>query len=175
MKEAKKKKPYRFPRKDTIRFCKIILLAATALFFTLVVIGGIVDYNPNFRFVSHVLSMDTTFPGNHLMGRAITAPAVHHLFYWIILIVETIIALLCWAAVFNCIRFFKTKEHFNMSLLTGIIALVLALLLWFTGFITIGGEWFAMWQSSAWNAEGDALRMFAINGITLLFLMARDD
>ena len=36
---------------------------------------NLVDYGSNHEFVKHVLSMDTTFPGNKLMGRAITNPA----------------------------------------------------------------------------------------------------
>ena len=33
-------------------------------------------------------------------------------------------------------------------------------LLWFGGFTVIGGEWFAMWQSTHWNGQAPAFRFF---------------
>jgi predicted small integral membrane protein len=50
----------------------------------------------------------------------------------------------------------------------------MGLILWFTGFITLGGEWFLMWQSQDWNAEQTAFRLFVIFGITLVYLTRSD-
>jgi predicted small integral membrane protein len=50
----------------------------------------------------------------------------------------------------------------------------LGLLLWALGFITIGGRWFLMWESSVWNGELSALRMFILNAFALLFLYLPD-
>ncbi len=57
-----------------IRSCKMLLLAAMAFFFTLVVFNNLTDFDSNYQFVRHVLMMDSTFPGNHGMWRAIRAP-----------------------------------------------------------------------------------------------------
>lgn len=57
-----------------VRLIKIAMVASCALFALLVAYGNLVDYNTNYQFVRHTLSMDTTFPGNALMGRAVTAP-----------------------------------------------------------------------------------------------------
>jgi len=46
--------------------------------------------------------------------------------------------------------------------------------MWSLAFITIGGEWFMMWESSRWNGELAALRMFMLNGMVLLFLQLLD-
>ena len=43
-------------------------------------------------------------------------------------------------------------------------------LLWSLAFMTIGGEWFMMWESPTWNGELAAFRMFTVNGILLLLL-----
>ncbi len=59
------------------RWAKILLLAAIAFFFTLVAFTNITDFDTNYQFVRHVLAMDTTFPNNHAMGRAIRSPALH--------------------------------------------------------------------------------------------------
>ena len=72
------------------RFSKIALLAAVALFMGLIAFNNIIDYGSNFDFVQHVLSMDTTFPGNRLKWRAIGTPAVHHAFYWTIIAWEAL-------------------------------------------------------------------------------------
>ncbi len=159
--------------KKIINLSKTLLLLTTAIFFTLVVFNNLTDYNSNYQFVKHVLSMDTTFQGNNLMWRAITNTTIHDIFYWIIIIAETIIAIFLWVATIKGFKFYKTKKFYS-KLNSGIIGLTLALLLWFFAFITIGGEWFAMWQSDIWNGQDSAFRMFAINGITLLFLLIKN-
>jgi predicted small integral membrane protein len=56
-----------------------------------------------------------------------------------------------------------------------VAGLVLNLLLWLVAFVTVGGEWFLMWQSSQWNGLGTASRMFTIVALVVLFLNTRDD
>src|SRR5918999_2633692 len=80
-----------------IRCSKILLVASVALFTTLVVFNNITDYGSNYAVVEHVLRMDTTFPNNKGMWRAITFPTLHHAAYMLIILVEGITALLCWA------------------------------------------------------------------------------
>ena len=45
-----------------VRASKSILVAAVALWVSLVAFGNITDYGTNLAFVNHVLSMDTVFP-----------------------------------------------------------------------------------------------------------------
>jgi predicted small integral membrane protein len=37
-------------------------------------------------------------------------------------------------------------------------------------FISVGGEWFLMWQSKTWNGQDAAFRMFVVLGIILVYL-----
>lgn len=153
------------------RLSKVILIWAVALYASLVVLGNLTDYASNYAFVSHVLKMDTTFPGNRLMWRAIDAPSVHSAFYWLIIFVEAVIAALCW---FGGLRLFRSAGdpiRFNQSKGVAIAGLTLGMLLWFTGFMTIGGEWFLMWQSTVWNGQEAAFRLVVILGIILLYLV----
>ena len=78
----------------TIRTCKLLLLAAVAFFFTLVVFNNLTDFDSNYQFVRHVLMMDSTFPDNHGMWRAIRAPWVHITFYLGIIAWEIVNAIL---------------------------------------------------------------------------------
>src|SRR5215211_3016118 len=75
-----------------IRAAKIVLVAAIALFASLVAFGNLTDYNTNFVFVQHVLSMDTVFPFSTITYRAITSPALHHAAYALIIGAEIAIA-----------------------------------------------------------------------------------
>jgi predicted small integral membrane protein len=43
------------------------------------------------------------------------------------------------------------------------------------GFVAIGGEWFAMWQSHEWNGQASAYIFLTMTGIVLLFLTQRDE
>ncbi|HED0494097.1 TPA: DUF2165 family protein [Campylobacter jejuni] len=66
-----------------IRFSKIIILLTVASLAGIVVFGNVTDYNSNFQFVSHVMSMDTKpdYLGNAIVYRAITSPVIHHIGY----------------------------------------------------------------------------------------------
>ena len=48
------------------RLAKIVMCLVLAVFCLLIAYDNIADYNANYEFVEHVLSMDTTFPGNEL-------------------------------------------------------------------------------------------------------------
>ncbi|MGE5208139.1 MAG: DUF2165 family protein [Alphaproteobacteria bacterium] len=157
-----------------IRFSKVLLVWAVALFASLVVFNNLTDYGSNFAFVTHVLTMDTTFPANRSMWRAVNTPFLHHAFYWIIILAEAATAVLCWLGGFRLFRMIDDAGRFNRAKGTAIAGPTLGLLLWFTGFITVGGEWFLMWQSERWNGQEAAFRLVLIFGLVLLYL-ARSD
>jgi predicted small integral membrane protein len=158
-----------------IRCSKILLVASVALFTTLVVFNNITDYGSNYAFVEHVLRMDTTFPNNKGMWRAITSPTLHHAAYVLIILMEGITALLCWAGAIKLLGALRTEGiKFNQSKKVAIAGLTLGFCLWFVGFIGIAGEWFLMWQSAQWNAQQAAFRLTTIFGIVLLFVTMPD-
>jgi len=78
------------------RISKILLLLAVALFYSIVVFNNITDYNSNYRFVYHVLQMDSTFPGNQAMWRAVHSTFVYKSFYDSIISWEALTAILAW-------------------------------------------------------------------------------
>jgi hypothetical protein len=47
----------------------------------------------------------------------------------------------------------------------------MSILLWAGAFLTIGGEWFAMWQSEKWNGTEAAMRNFMVSGIALAIVL----
>jgi predicted small integral membrane protein len=46
--------------------------------------------------------------------------------------------------------------------------------MWLVAFLSIGAEWFLMWQSHVWNGQEAAFRTFAVVGIVLLILLQPD-
>ena len=80
----------------TLRTIKVILVFGVAIFYSLVVFNNITDYGSNYEFVRHVLMMDSTFPGNRGMWRAINTPLLHTAFYFSIIAWEAVTMLLCW-------------------------------------------------------------------------------
>lgn len=155
-----------------VRISKITVIASLALFFTLVVFNNVTDYYSNYFFVKHVLSMDTTFEGNRGMWRAINSPVAHHIFYIGIIIAEALAAFFCWKGAIGLFRARHEPAHFRKSKSPAVYGLTLTVLIWFVGFIAVGGEWFLMWQSSKWNGIEAAFRIVAVSLLALVFLLS---
>ena len=157
------------------RTAKLLLVCALALYHSLVVFNNLTDFDSNYQFVRHVLMMDSTFPGNHGLWRAIAAPGVHLAFYIGIIAWEAAITALLWWGAFRLGRVVRGPvAAFNTAKRVPVLGLTLSLLLWLVAFLSIGGEWFLMWQSRTWNGEEAAFRMFAVVGIVLLIVMHAD-
>ena len=159
-----------------IRAAKVVMVAAIALFATLVAFGNVTDYGTNFAFVQHVLSMDTIFQDSKIGYRAIASPALHHAAYAVIIAAEAATALLCWigaAALLRSIR--ADAATFHRAKTYAVLGLTLGFLLWQVGFMTVGGEWFGMWQSSQWNGVPSAFRFVVVIAAVLIFVAMRDD
>ena len=159
----------------TIRLSKALLLFALAFYYTLVVFNNTNDYHSNLTFVQHVLLMDTTYPGNNGMWRSIHSPAIHFAFFASIVCYETLTAfLLYWGGVRLVRNLRSSVVVFNVAKRLGVVALTMSMLMWLTAFLTVGNEWFLMWQSKDWSGEVAAQHMFAIAGILLLYLVMPD-
>jgi predicted small integral membrane protein len=159
-----------------LRIAKTLLVLAIGLYYTLVVLNNTTDYNSNFQFIRHVLMMDSTFPNNSAMWRAINSPSVHTLFYVTIIAWESLTMILCWWGGIRLARNLRASaDSFHRAKNIAIAGLTLSLLMWLVAFLTIGAEWFLMWQSRTWNGQEAAFRMFTIVGIVLLLLVQKDD
>lgn len=158
-------------------FAAACLVLVNALYILLVAVGNITDYDTNFAFVQHVLSMDTTNfggkPGEGLdpdvMWRAITNPVIWNIAYIGVIVWESATAIVLVTAVVLFVRGFL-GHGFAPARRWSSIGLVMIVLLFVGGFITIGGEWFQMWRSTSWNGLDPAFRNSVIAGIGLVLL-----
>lgn len=151
------------------------MVLSFALYASLVALGNLTDYDANFFFVTHVLTMDTIFPGSRSLWRAVAAPGIHHAAYGLIIVTEIAVAILCWIGGLRMFRRVKQPLAFNQAKAMAILGLTLGFLLWFTGFMAIGGEWFLMWQSEVANGQQAAFRLVVIILMLLVYLAQPDE
>jgi predicted small integral membrane protein len=158
-----------------IRLAKIAMVAAIALFATIVAFGNITDYGTNLAFVEHVLSMDTIFERSTIRYRAITSPALQHLAYAMIIATEALTAVLCWIGAYALFAKQRAEARaFNRAKALAVAGLTVGFLLWQLGFMTIGGEWFGMWQSKSWDGVPSAFRFVMVIMAVLIFVALPD-
>lgn len=160
----------------TLPVAAAVLVALNGLYILLVAFGNITDFGTNQAFVHHVLAMDTTNfgapPGTELdpdvMWRAITNTTVQNIAYIGLIVWERATVLVLVAAIVFWIRERDTGYRVARALST--IGLLMLLLLFTGGFIAIGGEWFQMWKSTAWNGLDPAFRNSVLAMITLVVI-----
>jgi predicted small integral membrane protein len=152
-----------------------VLTAITAAYVTLVAFGNITDFDTNQAFVRGVFEMDTTFNDEDLMWRAITSDVLADIAYVAVIAWETFTAIVLWWGAWGLFQGFRNGDWARARRVAS-VGLLMVLILFGFGFITVGGEWFAMWQSSQWNGLGAALRNFTVAAfvLVLLHLPSRD-
>ncbi|MFD7707749.1 DUF2165 domain-containing protein [Streptomyces sp. NPDC059785] len=153
------------PPSGVLHLAATLLTATVALYTALVAFGNITDFGTNQQFVRHVLAMDTTFKDDDLMWRAITSHFWQDAAYVAIIVWETAAALVLIAGTYLYARRDDARARRIAT-----IGLLMLLLLFGAGFIAIGGEWFAMWQSADWNGLDAATRVVTLSGIVLLVI-----
>jgi predicted small integral membrane protein len=156
------------------RAAKILLVAGVAFFYLLVVFNNLTDFDSNYEFVKHVLAMDTTFPGNHGMWRALRGTRIHLVFYLGIIAWEMLNTLLLLWGLIRMLRSVPLPvASFNAAKAIS-VALTLSMMMWLVAFQSVGAEWFLMWQSHVWNGQEAAFRMFTVVGLVLLIVLQPD-
>jgi predicted small integral membrane protein len=157
------------------RAAKMLLVAGVAFYYSLFAFNNLTDFNSDYVFVRHTLTMDTTFPGNNGMWRSLHSPAIQLVFYLSIIAWEILTAILLWWGSMRLLRALRLPAvAFNAAKGVPVAGLTLSLLMWLVAFLAVGGEWFLMWQSAQWNGQSAAFRMFTVVGIVLLFVLHPD-
>lgn len=158
------------------RFAKAVSVAAIAVMAILIVFGNTTDYYTNFLFVEHVMKMDSTFPGSHDHYRSINNPVIFHTAYIFIISIEALMAFCCLKGSWLLFKNLKADAiQFNAVKNWSVAGIIIGIIIWFLGFEVIGGEWFAMWQSTKWNGLSAAERILTFLVLTLILLHMKDE
>lgn len=167
----------------TLPLACTVVVAINALYILLVAIGNITDYRTNFDFVEHVLSMDTTNFGGHpgvgleknILCRAITNPAIQDIAYIGMIVWELLASIVLLWAVYLWLAARRTRRFDNARRMST-IGLLMIIALFMVGFLTVGGEWFEMWRSVAWNGNEPAFRnsVLALFGVVLCHIPSQE-
>jgi predicted small integral membrane protein len=113
--------------------------------------------------------MTDVFSKERNSWRSVNNVSLHHFLFVIVISWELSIAVLMWFGAFKMmIKFRADITEFKSAKKYTSLGLSLGVLLWFTVFIAIAGEWFLMWQSKSWNAQSTA---FFLTSCFLLFLI----
>lgn len=153
-----------------VRLTKTFMTAALAAFAGLVTYNNVVDYDSNYAFVQHVFSMDTTFPGNALMGRAVTDPETWQIGYAAIIAGQALTCVVLALAALDMLFSVRNAARFTNAKAMVAAGVGIGFAVWFVGFLVVGGEYFVMWQSSHWNGQESAFRFLMIMLAVLIFV-----
>ncbi len=67
-----------------------------------------------------------------------------------------------------------SAARFDAAKTLVVVGAGLGFLLWFTGFMVVGGEWFATWQSKAWNGQQAAFWFYMTLLAVVIFVNQPD-
>jgi predicted small integral membrane protein len=158
----------------TLRLCQILFVFLIGVFAALAARNNLRDPQSNLRFVQHLLAMDTIFPDSMLKSRAIHSPRLQRLTLSLIILVEGLSALLCISgAALLAWNLGALPADFQATKSLAFAGLGLSFALWFGGFMVIGGQWFASWQSKEWSGRESAFMFYSAIGITFVILLAQ--
>jgi predicted small integral membrane protein len=157
---------------NIIQLCQILFVALIGAFALLVAYNNVRDPGSNLRLVEHVLAMDSVFEDSRLKGRAITSPLAHRIAFWLIVATEFATAALCLVGAAFLLRLHGAgADEFHGAKGVAFAGLGLGFALWFGGFMVIGGQWFASWQSKQWSGRESAFMFYSAIGIAFLALL----
>ncbi len=157
------------------RILKIIMSGGLAILTALIAYANIHDPGANFKFVQHVLSMDTVARDSTMLEHALSIRLIWWIAFWSIVAGEVLTA-----ALFSCgtVELWRARRSnarmFHEAKRCVYLGAAGGLLIWFVGFTAIGGEWYAMWESQIWNGQQAAFRITALILLTVIFIAQQD-
>lgn len=105
------------------------------------------------------------------MARAIVSDTLHRAAYAAIIAVELVYGGLCLVGAQRLFVALKGgAADFEAAKSMAVVGLTIGVLLYFLGFMIVGGEWLQMWRSAEWNFQQPAFRFLVILAIVLIFL-----
>jgi predicted small integral membrane protein len=102
------------------------------------------------------------------MWRAVTDTPLQNAGYVAIIVWEALAGVILFTAFVLWIR--ERGTTFTRARALSSIGLLMIVVLFVGGFIDIGGEWFQMWRSTAWNGLDTAFRTIVLAALPLILI-----
>lgn len=159
-----------------IRYLKTILVVFVGLQALLYVAGNTANWNAGLGAVGYVLSMEGhEIYATHIFP-PVTHPALVTVAYVLILTGESLVGLLSLKGAWDLWNARKASaDVFNASKAFALIGTGMAMVVWFGGFIVIGGALFQMWQTEIGAGSFDDAFVFAATGGLVMLIVSRPD
>ena len=155
-----------------VRISKIILVFFVGLQAWLFVAANIANWSLGVQAVASVMSMQGVSGHSVNIFPILNSPVLHVIGFLFILVGEFLVGAFALAGVLEMWKARKADAaQFNASKRNAILGCATAMIVWFGGFIVVGGAWFHMWQSESGPQAIDAAFIFvATAGLILLFV-----
>jgi predicted small integral membrane protein len=160
----------------SIRYIKMTLVVFVGLSGVLLVAGNIANWNAGLELVGYVVGME----GHEIYGSHIFPPVTHPvlvtLAYLLILTGESLVGVLSLKGAWDLwLARDENASAFNASKTYAILGTGMAVVVWFGGFVVIGGVLFQMWQTEIGHGSfADAFIFAAAGGLVLLIVNGPD-
>jgi len=170
------RRPPRWTGLGSLPFVVGVFVVLNAVYIVLVALGNITDFGTNQAFVRHVLTMDTTNLGGkigtgldpNVTWRAVTAVPLQDVGYVCIIAWESLAGLVLSAA--TVAWFADRGTCYSRARALSTVGLLMIVVLFFGGFVDVGGEWFQMWRSTSWNGLDTAFHDVVLAALPLILI-----
>ena len=159
-----------------IRYLKIILIVFVGLTGLLFVAGNVANWNAGLELVGYVLSME----GHEIYGSHIVPPVTNSalvtIAFLVILAGEFLVGALSLKGAWDLWSARKgSADVFNAAKTYAVLGTGMAMVVWFGGFVVIGGVLFQMWQTQIGHGSFADAFVFAASGALVLLFVSRPD
>ena len=157
-----------------IRLLKVMMVSFVGLQGMLYVIGNIANWSAAHSAVGYVLSMADHHVYSTPIFVSITNPLLVSVALCCIIAGEFLVAVLAFKGAWSMsINIKASSAQFHAAKKYALLGCGMAMIVWFGGFIVIGGALFQMWQTEIGNSSFEGAFIYgSISCLTLLFVNA---
>ena len=159
-----------------IRILKIVLILFVGLMALFFAAANITNWDPGLETVAYVLSMEGHDYYSNRIFPPIINPVLVTITFLAIIVGESLVGVLSLKGAWDLWRKRKVSgDEFDSAKKLAILGCGMAMVVWFGGFMVLGGGLFQMWQSEIGAGSfRDSFTVAVTSGIIMLFLITPD-
>jgi predicted small integral membrane protein len=143
----------------------------SASYYLVVAFDNVTNPRSNWVFVKGVLSLDGVAAGSGFGWRAVDAAWFQKLAYAGVIAAETAAGVLLAIGAVSGLRTGGDHEAWLRSQRWTLVGCAAGLLIFFFGFVVVGGNWFVMYMNPRWNGMEPAFQNSVLSLLTLVVVL----